>query len=54
MIPHPLCLLRGWWWSLRWGAPISGHNFKEAEHDEKKQVLHCTTCGHTSTGWFAR
>lgn len=45
---HPLCFLRGLWWSIRYHAPISGHDFKEVEHAGGGRVLHCTTCGYAS------
>lgn len=55
MIPHPkavICLLRGWWWSFRYAAPIAGHDFVEIESPPKTQVLQCQTCGDISTGWY--
>jgi hypothetical protein len=50
---HPLCFLRGLWWSMRQGAPISGHNFVEIPSDPKEQVLKCETCGYRSVGYYS-
>lgn len=50
---HPFCFLRGVWLSLRYAAPISGHNFVEMPSGPKEQVLKCETCGYESRGWYS-
>jgi hypothetical protein len=54
MIPHPLCLLRGWWWSFRYAAPISGHDFIEVSAGPNEQALMCKTCGCKSVAQYGR
>jgi len=50
---HPLCFLRGFWWTIRYGASISGHDFQEVPSaDPKAQVLECKTCGYESKGYY--
>lgn len=50
---HPICLLRGVWWSFRHAAPISGHNFVEVRDTPTEQVLKCETCGFESIGRYS-
>lgn len=49
---HPLCFLRGVWWSLRYAAPLSGHDFEEMPSKPNEQVLKCKTCGCESRGIY--
>ena len=47
-----LCWLRGLWSSLRAGANVSGHAYRETFSGEAiVQALSCDVCGHTSVGW---
>jgi hypothetical protein len=51
---HPFCFLRGVWWSIRYAAPISGHNFVEIPSKPNEHVLKCSTCGHEDMGWYSK
>ena len=54
MIPHPLCFWRTVWRSLRIGARVSGHDFKEDDEPmpPNVSVLKCMTCGHIDVTWW--
>lgn len=53
MIPHPLCFVRWLYRSLRCGAWVEGHDYREIEEKTPAnvQVLKCIVCGDVSVCW---
>jgi hypothetical protein len=55
MIPHPLCVLRGIWRTIRYGFGdlVSGHDFEQSTDPTPPniQIIECKTCGHVSVAW---
>lgn len=52
-IPHPLCLLRTVWYSLRCGAHVDGCSYEtDAEPTpENVHVTRCSVCGRYDVSW---
>lgn len=52
-LPNPLCMLRTWWRTVRYGASIGGCNLVDTElHREcYVRVSRCETCGHQVIAW---
>lgn len=51
---NPICLIRGLWYSFKYGVNISGHEFVEVENGGGCQVLQCKKCGYESVGYLGQ